>query len=110
MLECAVGALAAVKRAVANDQAAGGDSLTIRYAGKVDGMLDVLKGVLAGTSLEKLYVVISHAETEKKRDVHATKDSRWAPMGRSWCDVVTITPPVRQGPLEWDAICPSFCG
>lgn len=37
---------------------------------------------MVGISMEKLRVAISHAETKKKRYVHALEDGRWAAMGR----------------------------
>ena len=40
--------------------------MAIRHPRKVDGMLDVLKGVLAGMLAEKLHIAFFHAETEKK--------------------------------------------
>ena len=51
--------------------------------GKVDGALDVLKGVLAGILLEKLRLEISHVAMEKKAIVHMSEDGRWAAMGKS---------------------------
>ena len=101
-LERAVGALAAVQRAIADDRAAGVDSSAVRHVEKVDGALDVLKGVLAGISAEKLRVAISHAETEKTA-ARAPEDGRRAAMGKSWRDVAAGPPPVRRAPLEWDA-------
>ena len=102
-LERAVGALAAVQRSIADDQTAGVDSATVRHAGKVDGALDVLKGVLAGMSAEKLRVALSHAETAKQTASRAPEDGRRAAMGRSWRDVAASPPPVRRAPLQWDA-------
>ena len=78
-----MGALAAVQHSIVDDQTAGVDSATVRHAGKVDGALDVLKGVLAGMSVEKLRVAISHAETEKQTASRAPTDGRRAAMGRS---------------------------
>ena len=54
---------------------AGVDSVTVLHAEKVDGALDVLKGVLAGMSTEKSHVVISHAKIEKQTTLHMPKDS-----------------------------------
>ena len=102
-LERAVGALAAVQRSIADDAAAGVASSTVQHAAKVDGSLDVLKGVLAGISAEKLRVAISHAAMEKQDTGRATEDGRQAKMGRSWRDVAASAPPVRRAPLEWDA-------
>ena len=102
-LERAVGALAAVQRSIAADAAAGVASSTVQHAAKVDGALDVLKGVLAGISAEKLRVAISHAATEKRDAGRSAEDGRRAGMGRSWRDVAASAPPVRRAPLEWDA-------
>ena len=102
-LERAVGALAVVQRSIADDEAVGVASLTVRHAAKVDGALDVLKGVLAGISVEKLCVAISHAAMEKKDAGRSSEDGRRAAMGRSWRDVTASSPPVRRAPLEWDA-------
>ena len=103
VLERVVGALAAVQRSIADDEAAGVASSTVRHAAKVDGALDVLKGVLAGMSVEKLRVAISHALTEKRDAGRSSEDSRWVGMGRSWRNVAASAPPVRRAPLEWDA-------
>ena len=103
-LERAVRALAAVQRSIADDEAAGVASSTVRHAAKVDGALDVLKGVLAGISVEKLRLAISHATTEKKDAWRSSKDGRRAAMGRSWRDVAASSPPVRRTLLEWDAV------
>ena len=81
-LERVVGVLAAVQRSIANDEVAGVASLTVRYAAKVDGALDVLKGVLAGISAEKMRVAISHAAMEKDAG-RSSEDSHRAAMGRS---------------------------
>ena len=78
-------------------------SSIVRHSAKVDGTLDVLKGVLAGMSAEKLRVAISHASTEKKEAGRSPEDGRRAGMGRSWRDVAASAPPVRRAPLEWDA-------
>ena len=102
-LERTVGALAAVQRSIANDEAVGVASLTVRHVAKVDGALDVLKGVLAGISVEKLRVAISHAAMEKKEAGRSSEDGRRAAVGRSWRDVAASAPPVRWAPLEWDA-------
>ena len=67
MLERAVGAFVAVQCAIADDEAVGVASLTIRHARKVDGVLHVLKGVLVGISAEKLRMAISHIVTKKRR-------------------------------------------
>lgn len=75
-------------------------SSIVRHVGKVDEALDVLKGVLAGISAEKLCVAITHAETENKVAVYAPEDGCWAAMGRSWPDVTAGNPQVQWAPLE----------
>ena len=80
-LERTVGALAAVQRSIANDEAAGVASSTVRHAGKIDGTLDVLKGVLAGILAEKLRMAISHVVTEKKEAGRSSEDGRQVAMG-----------------------------
>ena len=102
MLERTVGVLAAVQHSIVDDEAAGVASSTVRHTAKVDGTLDVLKGVLAGISVEKLCVAISHAATEKKDAGRSSEDGRRAAMGWSWRDVATSAPRVRRAPLEWD--------
>ena len=52
------------------------DSATVQHAKKVNGALDILKGILAGLSMEKLCVANSHTKTEKKAALHSPKDSR----------------------------------
>ena len=81
MLERTVGALVVVKRSITDDEAAGVASSTVRYATKVDGALDVLKGVLVGISAKKLCVAISHAAMEKKDAGRSSEDGRRVAMG-----------------------------
>ena len=75
-------------------------SSIVRYAGKVDGTLDILKGILAGILAEKLCVAITHAEIENKVAVYAPEDGSWAAMGSSWPDVAPGNPQVRWTPLK----------
>ena len=103
VLEHAVGALTVVQRSIIDDEAVGVSSSTVRYAAKVDGALDVLKGVLAGISVKKLRMAISHAVMEKRDAGRLSEDGRWAGMGWSWHDVAGSAPPFRRAPLEWDA-------
>ena len=102
MLECTVGALVVVQRSIADGAAAGVASSTVRHAAKVDGVLDVLKGVLAATSAEKLCVAISHTTTKRKDAGRSSEDGRRAGMGQSWRDVAASAPPVQRAPLKWD--------
>ena len=95
-----MGALAAVQHAIADDKAVGVVSSTVRHAKKVDGALDVLKGVLAGILAEKLRVAISHVGTEKKDVGRASEDGRRVAMGRSWHDVAASAPPIPRAPLK----------
>lgn len=68
---------------IANDQAIGLESATVQHGGKVYSMLDVIKGVLVGMSMEKLCMAISNAEIERKTTSRTTEDGRQAAMGRS---------------------------
>ena len=81
------------------------ESVTVRHVGKLDGALDVLKGILAGTWEDIVLVGISHAEIEKKKALRTPKDNHRVAMGKSWCDVAAGTPRVRRAPLKCGAGC-----
>ena len=76
-------ALAAIKCAIAEDQTAGVVSSTVRHSAKVNGALDILNGVLAGITAEKLQAAVSQAVTETTTKQPRAEEVRRPSMARS---------------------------